>query len=120
VTRQVHMPLAKLRFWMPVLVQMTSPRCQHYMFIRRVLGEPTLDALVMSACEDKLMTAEEMRYVAARWGSEDGYQAAVVAIGVTLLLGGILIALLGSLWLLLGVPLGTLGIMFLAEEWSRG
>lgn len=69
--REIHMPLAKLRFWEPVLVQMTSPRCQHYMFIRRVLGEPIVDALVMSAAQDHLMKPAEMRYLALHWFDEE-------------------------------------------------
>lgn len=64
LVREVHMPLAKLRIWQPHLVRMTSPRCQRYLFFRRVIGEPTATALAMSV-GDKLLTPDEMRALAA-------------------------------------------------------
>jgi hypothetical protein len=65
VSKGIHMPLAKLRIWQPFLLKMTSPRCQHYLFRRRVLDEPVATAVVLSAGEDKLMKADEMRAIAA-------------------------------------------------------
>lgn len=43
-------------------------RIRHYVFLRYVLGERTMDALFMShALRDEPLTLAEMRHVAERW-----------------------------------------------------